>query len=159
IEDGIVVNVSKTLFTAAVFNLIANSLDYRGQDDVKVSVSLRSNGDRCTLIYRDNSIGIKDELIEQVFNPFFSCDPYNDGEMTGKMGTGLYIVKQAVVQAGGTVLLQSEFGKGINLVISLPQADVCRGNAVKSMAKDFVLNRYSEVFVQLCEHCTLPDLI
>lgn len=158
IEAGIVVNASKTLLTSALFNLIANSLDYRTQKDVHVSVSLKSKGDRCTLVYRDNSIGIKEELSQQVFQPFFSRNPYNDGEISEKMGMGLYIVQQAVLQAGGTVLLQTEFDKGVNIVISVPQCSDC-SNAVKSMAKDFVLNRYSDVFVQLCEHCNLPDMI
>ena len=32
-------------------------------------------------------------------------------------------------------------------------------NAVKSSVKDYLLNKYSDMYVMLCEYCNLPDLI
>ena len=71
---------------------------------------------------------------------------------------GLYIAKSAAENAKGTMLLQTEFGKGVNIVVSFDDNDNCT-DAIKSRAKDFMLNKYSAMFVTLCDYCTLPDLL
>ena len=158
IADGCIVEGSNSLLTLALFNMLNNSLEYK-KEDVQVSVTLKKEDARCVFTYRDNSKGIKPEIVTKVFEPFFSADPYNDGEITNKLGIGLYITKQAILQTGGTILMQSEFGQGVNIVISIPLTKCETTNVTKSKSGDFVLNKYSEMFVQLCEFCQLPDLI
>ena len=158
IENGCIVKGNNALLTTALFNILLNSLEYR-KEDVEISVKLKKEKDRCILTYRDNSKGIKADVIGNVFEPFYSVDPYNDGEMTNKLGVGLYIVKQAVSQAGGTIIMQSEFGNGVNINISIPLCDEESSSVMESKSGDFLLNKYSEMFVQLCEYCQLPDLI
>ena len=136
-----------------------NSLDYRKDENVKISVTLKQSANRYVLVYRDNSIGIKSELAENVFEPCFSADPYNDGEQSDKMGFGLYIAKFAVQHAKGTMLFDTQFDEGVNVIISIPEADTNDGIVVKSKVKDFLLNKYSDIYVMLCEYCTLPDLL
>ena len=157
VDDGCFVDGNSSLLSMALFNILLNSFEYR-QDDVAVAVSLKKENGRCVLTYRDNSKGIKPDVIGSVFEPFFSTDPYNQEEVTNKLGVGLFIAKKAVNHAGGTILMQSEFGKGVNIVISIPQ---CRDDAVfvKSKPTNFMLNKYSDMFVQLCDFCELPDLI
>ena len=157
-DDGCIIEGSNSLLSITMFNLLLNSLDYR-QEDVQVSVSLKREGDKCVLIYRDNSKGIKPEIIGSVFEPFFTADPYNDGEVTNKLGVGLYIAKQAVNHAGGTILMQSEFGKGVNIIISIPLCNEESTSVLKSKAGDYMLNKYSDMFVQLCDYCELPELV
>lgn len=158
IEDGCIVNGSRQLLSMALFNILLNSFDYRKEDNVQVSVSLKNESDKCVLTYRDNSKGIRPEIISNVFEPFFSADPYNDGEVSNKLGLGLYIAKQAVTQAGGKIFVQSQFGNGINIIISIPHYNGDE-EIMKSRAGEFMLNKYSDMFVQLCEYCNLPDLI
>lgn len=158
VDGGFIVMGSQTLLSMALFNILLNSFEYRKEDDVQVSVELKRENGRCVLTYRDNSKGIKPEIIGRVFEPFYSSDPYNDGEISTKLGIGLYIAKQAVNQAGGTILMQSQFGSGVNIVISIPEYSD-ETAILKSKASDFMLNKYSEMFVQLCEYCQLPDLI
>lgn len=158
VDSGCIVMGSQTLLSMALFNILLNSFEYRKEDDVQVSVELKRENGRCVLTYRDNSKGIKPEIIGRVFEPFYSSDPYDDGEISTKLGIGLYIAKQAVNQAGGTILMQSQFGSGVNIVISIPEYSD-ETAILKSKASDFMLNKYSEMFVQLCEYCQLPDLI
>jgi len=157
VDGGCIVMGSQSLLSMALFNILLNSFEYRKEDDVQVSVELKRENGRCVLTYRDNSKGIKPEIIGRVFEPFYSSDPYNDGEISTKLGIGLYIAKQAVNQAGGTILMQSQFGSGVNIVISIPEYSD-ETAILKSKASDFMLNKYSEMFVQLCEYCHLPDL-
>lgn len=159
VETGCIVEGNAKLLTQAIFNLLVNSFDYRKEDNVQVSVSLKSVNNKCVLTYRDNSVGIKPELAQEVFKPYFAKNPYNDGEPCEKMGLGLYIAQQAVKHAGGTIFLQTEFSEGVNIVISIPEFDAAGTKVMKSSAKDFMLNKYSEMFIQLCEYCILPDLL
>lgn len=157
-DNGCIIRGSSSLLSMALFNILLNSIEYR-KEDVQVSVKLKKEKDRCILTYRDNSKGIKPEIIGNVFEPMFSADPYNDGEITNKLGVGLYIARQAVIQAGGTIILQSEFGEGVNINISIPLCDDESTAVLESKSGDFLLNKYSEMFVQLCDYCQLPDLI
>jgi PAS domain S-box-containing protein len=63
---------------------------------------------------RDTGDGIADELLAQIFEPFFSTKP-------GK-GTGLGLwVSQSIVQShGGTMRVRSRVGRGTTFVITLP---------------------------------------
>ncbi|MBE6888345.1 MAG: HAMP domain-containing histidine kinase [Ruminococcaceae bacterium] len=157
VENGCVVQGNSTLLTSMLFNLLLNSFDYRAEDDVKVCVSLKASNGRWIFSYKDNSLGIKPELSQQVFEPYFSCNPYNDGEVADKLGLGLYIAKQAILHAKGTMLLQTEFSDGVKIIASFAEYDgsAC---AIKSRPKDFMLNKYSAMFVTLCDYCILPDL-
>lgn len=159
VEDGCYIEGNNSLITVALLNLILNSLDYRQEDNVRINVSLKKENGRCVLIYRDNSIGIKPEIVCDIYNPFFTVDPYNDGEPSAKLGVGLYIAKKAFSHAGGTIMLQTEFSEGVSFIISVPESNVENAAVLKNSTKEFLLNRYSEVFVQLCEYCDLPDLI
>ncbi|HEY8823370.1 MAG TPA: ATP-binding protein [Candidatus Limnocylindria bacterium] len=63
---------------------------------------------------RDTGAGIPDELLAQIFEPFFSTKP-------GK-GTGLGLwVSQGIVQShGGTMRVRSRVGRGTTFMITLP---------------------------------------
>ena len=158
-EEGLFIKGNASLLSIGLFNLISNSIDYKSDEDVRISVSLRKENNRCILTYKDNSIGIKNEIINDIYKPYFSANPYNDGEITEGMGLGLFMLDQGVKLSKGTIFLHSEFSKGVNYVISIPQADIEDSDVVRSQPKNFMLNRYSELFVQLSKHCILPDLV
>ena len=84
VAEGCIVQGNITLLNSMLINLLLNSLDYRKDENVKLSVTLKQSANRYVLVYRDNSIGIKPELAENVFEPYFSADPYNDGEQSEK---------------------------------------------------------------------------
>ncbi|MBQ9845348.1 MAG: HAMP domain-containing histidine kinase [Oscillospiraceae bacterium] len=159
IEDGCFADGNTSLLTVGLLNILLNSIDYRQEDNVKISVSLKKADGRSVLVYTDNSLGVKDELAGDIFTPLFTANPYNDGEPSTKPGLGLYIAQQAVKQAGGTMLLQTEFAEGVKYIISLPDSIASDTKTLKSYTAELLMNRYSDIFVQLCEHCRLPDLI
>src|SRR5438046_3488003 len=63
---------------------------------------------------RDTGDGIPDDVLAQIFEPFFSTKP-------GK-GTGLGLwVSQGIVQShGGTMRVRSRIGRGTTFTITLP---------------------------------------
>ncbi len=158
IDSDVVVTANRKLLTTGILNLISNSINYKQDGAAEISISLKSGEENAVFTYADNSKGIKDEYLSQVFTPFFADDPYADGGMTAELGLGLYIAQAAFTQAGGKLLMTSEFGKGVKYTAALTVAD--NNNMVlESSTADFLLNKYSDIFIQLCDVCTLPDII
>ena len=156
-EDNIIISGNLNLITNGILNLFANSFDYRQDGKTHIRIRLSARNKTAVFTYSDDSKGIKEEFQPYVFSPYFSKDPYADGEADPSLGLGLFIAKTAFTHAGAALLLSSEFGKGVKYSASFP---VCEsdGSVLKSTATDFLLNRYSEVFVQLCDSCRLPSL-
>jgi PAS domain S-box-containing protein len=59
------------------------------------------------LAVRDTGVGIDDQLLERVFEPFFSTKPSGSGT-----GLGLAIVRGIVTQSGGQIGVESRIGEG-----------------------------------------------
>ena len=79
------------------------SLFTRRQDDM-VQVRIRDNGD-----------GIPADVVDKIFNPFFTTKPTNQGT-----GLGLAISSDIVRQHGGTISVESEPGEFTEMTVALP---------------------------------------
>ena len=64
---------------------------------------------------RDNGTGIPPDVMEKVFNPFFTTKPADKGT-----GLGLSLSNDIVRQHGGSIAPQSEHGEYTEMLISLP---------------------------------------
>jgi signal transduction histidine kinase len=65
------------------------------------------------LVVRDTGSGIQPNVLENLFNPFFTTKP--DGT-----GLGLPICQQIVADHGGSISVESQVGHGTVFSISLP---------------------------------------
>ncbi len=74
-----------------------------GQDYVAISV-------------KDAGVGIAPDVLDKIFDPFFTTKPVGKGT-----GLGLSQVHGFAHQAGGTVKVASEIGKGTEVTILLPR--------------------------------------
>lgn len=70
---------------------------------------------RLTISIHDNGSGIPIEIQDSIFNPFFTTKPTGEGA-----GLGLSIATDIVMAHGGTIICESEIGKGSLFVISVP---------------------------------------
>ena len=59
---------------------------------------------------------------------------------------------------GGVLSAESSFGEGSCFALSLPLAAADAGVQLRTGA-DYLMDRYSAFYVQLCDFCRLPDLI
>jgi two-component system, cell cycle sensor histidine kinase and response regulator CckA len=75
----------------------------------------------------DNGIGMRPEVVDRAFEPFFSTKPKGEGT-----GLGLATIYGIVTQAGGNVRIYSEPGIGTTITVLLPvtyQASPAAGDA------------------------------
>lgn len=72
-----------------------------------------TDGEWCQIQIRDSGAGIRPELADRVFEPFFST------KETG-LGLGLAVSQRIVRSHGGELSLESANGRGATFVISLP---------------------------------------
>ncbi len=100
------------LVEQVLINLILNAIDaVKDQANPKVVLAAEANANgRITLKVADNGSGIKPELMDKIFIPFFST------KKTGS-GIGLSLCKQIMILHKGNIQLQSKEGEGT--VVSL----------------------------------------
>ena len=92
-----------------VQNMIENAFKYRDQDKnpSTLDITIHTDKQRTKLEFKDNGLGISDDLKDKVFDMFFKAN-----ELSSGTGLGLYLVKLSVQKMGGTLNLQTEKGKG-----------------------------------------------
>jgi PAS domain S-box-containing protein len=99
----------------AVTNLISNAVKYGMQKPIEVSA--RILGDQVVLSVRDHGPGISPEDQQRIFDRFERvAEPFGNGGL----GLGLWITRQIAQAHGGTILAESELGKGATFVMNLP---------------------------------------
>ena len=112
---GLVVVGDKDALMTALQNLMGNVLDVMGSDaSIQVSVE-KVTGNKVDLIVSDNGPGIEPELVERVFEPFYT----NRAKGTG---LGLAVVRAIAEAHGGKAWVKSIPGYGSKFGIRLPLA-------------------------------------
>ncbi|NWG02490.1 MAG: response regulator [Syntrophaceae bacterium] len=113
------------LMVRALVNLLSNALKYTprgGKVEVALITYLNKRGNGVMEIsFKDNGIGIYEEDLEKVFEPYYRGKNISTEE--GK-GLGLSFVKEVIELHGGKILVQSELKKGSTFSILLPIKNV-----------------------------------
>ncbi|MCA9218892.1 MAG: ATP-binding protein [Planctomycetales bacterium] len=98
-----------------VLNLITNALDSL-EPDGTVEVSLNRQENWAELIVQDDGCGMDEEVLEQLYEPFFTRRRNGQGT-----GLGLSITYRIVTDHGGSITAHSDGpGKGSRFHVTLP---------------------------------------
>lgn len=106
-----------------VMNLLSNAVKYTSEGG-SVSLEIRENpiGGTDTAHYEfivsDTGIGMKPEFLSHVFDPFERAEDVKIQAVQGT-GLGLSICKKIAEQMGGTIEVESEYGKGSKFIVSV----------------------------------------
>ncbi|MDE6393448.1 MAG: HAMP domain-containing histidine kinase [Muribaculaceae bacterium] len=117
------ISVDEMQFTNVIFNLLDNALKYMKEDEeprLEIATS-DITGNRLEIRIADNGIGIKKEDAKHIFEKFYRVSTGNRHDVKG-FGLGLAYVKKMITAFGGTITVESEFGKGSVFIITLPLA-------------------------------------
>ncbi len=80
-----------------------------------LSLITRRLDDRIEVCIRDNGNGIPAEVVDKIFNPFFTTKPTDKGT-----GLGLALSNDIVREHGGTIRVVTEPGEFTEMIIELP---------------------------------------
>jgi two-component system, NtrC family, sensor kinase len=100
---------------SVVLNLVVNALDSMDEGGV-LSVAIAQTGEFAEMIFRDTGCGMTPEVLENLFEPFFTRKRTGNGT-----GLGLSISHQIIDQHGGNILALSDGpGMGSTFVVRVP---------------------------------------
>lgn len=120
VSDGFIVNTDTRRLKVILNNLLSNALRYC--DEKKEQCCLIIKGEykqnNIVLTFEDNGIGIEKVHLDKVFTMFYQATSQNTGS-----GLGLYIVKDAIDKLFGKIKIESIFGEGTTIQISIPEAE------------------------------------
>ena len=108
------VEMAPTGLEQIILNLVVNASDAMPEGG-RVEVAVRSDGSHVLLTVTDQGTGIPEQIRSRVFEPFFTTKPAGRGT-----GLGLATVKDIVTQAGGSLTIDSEMGRGTSVQVRLP---------------------------------------
>ncbi|MFP4417823.1 MAG: sensor histidine kinase [Chitinispirillaceae bacterium] len=103
----------------ALSNIIDNALKYSRPESRPVYVDYRREDQKAVITVRDWGIGIAEEEIAYIFEPFYRVDKARRHD-SGGYGLGMSLTKKIVEAHGGTIQVESMQHKGTTVTITLP---------------------------------------
>lgn len=95
-------------------NLLANAFKYT-REDGRVQIRARQEGDKIHFQVIDNGVGMEQEHLEKIFEPFYQVRHSGQGS-----GLGLAIARAVVERHGGTIRVESRPGEGTTFTVTMP---------------------------------------
>jgi signal transduction histidine kinase len=81
----------------------------------RLAITTETKGHNIVITFSDNGVGIKNEDIEKIFNPFYTTRGIGEGT-----GLGLSICHGIITAHQGEITVHSEAGNGATFTIELP---------------------------------------
>ncbi len=110
-----------------ITNILSNAVKYTERGSVKLSMWGESKGEPkpggtilLKVAVRDTGIGIQREDIDKLFTKFQRLDLKQTGTVEGT-GLGLAITSSLLELMGGSIEVESEYGKGSVFTVTIPQ--------------------------------------
>jgi len=101
-----------------LYNLLSNACKFSPEG---ASITLRAShdDDHALISVSDTGIGIRADQLPHIFDRFYQADGSASREYEGT-GIGLWLVKELVNLHGGTIHVESVYGKGATFTFTLP---------------------------------------
>jgi PAS domain S-box-containing protein len=105
-----------------VINLMSNAIyamrESGGRLQLHAGMDVDADGSRWTTFrVTDTGVGMRADVVERVFEPFYTTKPQTDGT-----GMGLAVVHGIVTALGGSISVESTPGAGTTFLVRLPAA-------------------------------------
>ncbi|MFN1885255.1 ATP-binding protein [Clostridioides difficile] len=113
-EHNLICYINGESLKHVFINLISNSIDAIHQDGKIIIYCYEKN--HCLFIdFKDNGEGIKEDVLKDIFNPFYTTKPIGEGT-----GLGLYITYNEIKKNNGDISVESKLGVGTCFHIKIP---------------------------------------
>ena len=114
------IEVDPGRMTQVLTNILDNALRHTPEGG-RVILSAKEVNDQVELAIQDNGPGLRAEDLDRIFQRFYRTDVSRQREGDGGSGLGLAIAKSIVEMHGGKLSAESEMGKGLKVIITLPK--------------------------------------
>lgn len=104
-------------------NLVDNAIKFTFKGEVELS--LKTNGNNIIFSIRDTGIGMTEEQVGKIFQPFVQAE-HTTTKRFGGTGLGLVISKRLSELMHGTITLQSAKDKGSTFIVEIPYKEYCK---------------------------------
>jgi two-component system sensor histidine kinase VicK len=105
-----------------LLNLLANAIEFTPAGG-EITVVVKGEGSMVAVSVKDSGIGIPNEDLPRIFERFYRVDKARS-RMLGGTGLGLAIARQIVELLGGAISIDSQPGRGTEVVFTVPGAQL-----------------------------------
>jgi PAS domain S-box-containing protein len=118
--ESLVVMTDRRAITQILLNLANNAIKFteRGRVTIELNQTLRNGASLTGISVIDTGIGIRAEDQEKLFEAFTQVEAMGARRYEGS-GLGLHLSRKLASLLGGSISLESEFGKGSNFTLLL----------------------------------------
>ncbi len=127
-DDEMLIVADETAIRRVVLNLVSNAVKFTGAGGQVTVSCTRNAAGGLDLTVSDSGIGMREEDIQRAFEPFRQIRVHQKSATEGT-GLGLAIVRALAELHQGGVAIDSAFGRGTTVTVSLPPERV-RGGVV-----------------------------
>ena len=140
-------------------NLLSNAFKYTKEGSVVLGMSCERDGDNvwARVYVRDSGMGIREEDIPKLFTDYNQVDTRANRKIEGT-GLGLSITKKFVELMGGTITVESVYGKGTTFIARIRHGFVDDRAIGKEIAENLRNLHYSDKKKLAREKLNRPDL-
>lgn len=111
-EKEIMINVDREKMKIAFLNIIINAIEAMVPDKGVLKINTESDGKNCIINISDNGIGMDNNSLSKLFEPYFTNKPNGNG-------LGLANTQNIIFNHKGTIGVTSTLGQGTNFTIRL----------------------------------------
>ena len=107
-------------------NLVSNAMKYSNSSKwiaIRAYEDSANSKPEVAISVEDKGIGISSADLAHIFEPFYRVQSVRDNQIRG-VGLGLYLVKRMMEDMGGRVSVTSELGRGTEVVLHFPVANL-----------------------------------
>lgn len=115
-EDNLYITSDLLKLKQIIINILSNAIKYTPSGSIKFAV--RFDNETLFIQVSDTGIGIPNEQINQIFQPFRRID--ENKNIAEGTGFGMYVVKGLIDLLGGTIAIESKIDKGTTISVDLP---------------------------------------
>lgn len=114
-SNDCLVEVDENKLYKILVNFLGNAFKHTPSGGVIQTIIDRPDSDTITIHVRDNGRGIEKKHLPHIFDRFYQGDSKTKGT-----GVGLAFSKQLIELHGGTIIVESEVGRGSTFSVQLP---------------------------------------
>ncbi|CAN5619650.1 hypothetical protein BH11BAC5_BH11BAC5_32320 [soil metagenome] len=111
----VLLNLINNAFYAATLPSKAGFSDANYKHEPTVWLSTKKTGNKVLISVRDNGPGIPQNIVDKIFQPFFTTKPTGQGT-----GLGLSLSYDIIKAHGGDIRVETKEGEGATFIISIP---------------------------------------